>query len=88
MSDLQTQFEQAKADSERLPKRPANNDLLKLYALYKQSTMGDVSGERPGILDMQGRMKYDAWSKLRGVAREQAMTDYIALVAHLKASGA
>lgn len=85
MSDLKAQFEQAAQDVQGLPKRPENDMLLKLYALYKQGTSGDVSGDRPGILDLQGRMKYDSWAKLKGTPAEQAMNDYIALVGRLKA---
>ncbi|NTW01543.1 MAG: acyl-CoA-binding protein [Oscillochloris sp.] len=85
MSDLRAQFEQAAQDVQQLPSRPENDVLLKLYALYKQSTAGDVSGARPGVLDMANRLKYDAWAKLKGTASEQAMTNYIALVEQLKA---
>lgn len=85
MSDLKAAFETAAKEVQELPKRPDNNALLKLYALYKQASSGDVSGERPGILDMAGRMKYDAWTKLQGTSTEQAMQDYIAFVEELKA---
>lgn len=85
MSDLKATFERAAQEVQQLPKRPDNDALLKLYALYKQATAGDVSGDRPGILDMQGRLKYDAWAKLKGTGAEQAMQDYVALVEKLKA---
>ncbi|MBP1467765.1 acyl-CoA-binding protein [Candidatus Chloroploca sp. M-50] len=86
MSDLKARFEQAAQQVQQLPKRPDNDALLKLYALYKQGTLGDVTGSRPGILDMQGRMKYDSWAKLKGTSNEQAMNDYIALVDQLKSA--
>lgn len=85
MSDLKARFEQAAQEVQQLPRRPDNDALLKLYGLYKQATSGDVTGTRPGILDMQGRLKYDAWAKLKGLSAEQAMQDYIALVEQLKA---
>lgn len=87
MSDLKARFEQAAREVQQLSKRPANEQLLKLYALYKQSISGDISGVRPGILDMQGRLKYDSWAKLKGMRAEEAMSDYIALVEQLKAGG-
>jgi diazepam-binding inhibitor (GABA receptor modulating acyl-CoA-binding protein) len=87
MSDLKARFEHAAEQAQQLPRRPENDMLLKLYALYKQGTAGDVSGARPGILDMTGRLKYDAWAKLKGTGGEQAMTEYIALVEQLKAQG-
>jgi diazepam-binding inhibitor (GABA receptor modulator, acyl-CoA-binding protein) len=84
-ADLQSRFQQAAEDSKKLPKRPDNNTLLKLYSLYKQATAGDVAGSRPGGFDMEGKMKYDAWAKQKGKARETAMQEYIDLVGSLKA---
>ncbi len=84
MSDLKTQFETAAKEAQLLSKRPDNETLLKLYALYKQATQGNVKGSRPGMLDMVGRAKYDAWAKLRGLSQEAAQQQYIDLVAQLK----
>jgi len=61
----------------------SNDKMLDLYALYKQATSGDVSGSRPGMLDVRGRAKYDAWAKRKGTTRDAAMEAYIALVAKL-----
>ena len=61
----------------------SNDTLLDLYALYKQATSGDVSGSRPGMLDVRGRAKYDAWAKRKGTSRDAAMQAYISLVAKL-----
>lgn len=77
MSDLQARFEQAQKDVKTLSERPSNDDLLTLYATFKQATQGDVSGKRPGMLDMVGRAKHDAWEKLSGQSAEQAMKAYI-----------
>ena len=85
MSDLKTRFEQAAQEVQKLPRRPDNDTLLRLYALYKQSTAGDVSGKRPGMLDIAGQAKYDAWSKVKGMTPDAAMQAYIDLVARLKA---
>jgi len=84
MSDLQQQFDAAAADSKNLNERPDNDTLLKIYALYKQGSAGDAQGTRPGFTDMIGRMKYDAWAKLSGLAREDAMRQYIDLINSLK----
>jgi len=85
MADVKAAFEQAALDAKKLPKKPDNNTLLKLYALYKQATSGDVSGSRPAGFDMEGKLKYDAWAKLKGKTRDAAMQDYVALVESLKA---
>lgn len=83
MSDLQAAFEAAVADSRELTQRPDNATLLKIYALYKQATAGDVQGARPGFSDMVGRAKWDAWNGLKGTASSDAMQQYIDLIASL-----
>ncbi|MFP5392157.1 MAG: acyl-CoA-binding protein [Gammaproteobacteria bacterium] len=81
---LQEQFAQAQADSKNLSERPDNMTLLKIYALYKQATVGDASGERPGMTDMVGRAKFDAWAGLKGTSQDEAMQQYIDLIEDLK----
>ncbi len=81
---LQAQFDQAMADSKNLPERPDNMTLLKIYALFKQASSGDVDGNRPGLTDMVGRAKYDTWDTLKGTSREAAMQQYIDLIEELK----
>jgi len=85
MADLQAQFEAAVADSKQLPEKPDNMTLLKIYALYKQATSGDVDGKRPGFTDMVGRAKWDAWDGLKGKSADEAMQEYIDLIESLKA---
>lgn len=84
MSDLQAAFEQAVAASKQLPEKPDNMTLLKIYALYKQATAGDVDGKRPGFADMVGRAKWDAWDALKGTEAGAAMQQYIDLIESLK----
>lgn len=81
---LEDDFQAAVDRSKTIPTRPSNEDLLALYSLYKQATAGDVSGKRPGMFDMKGRAKYDAWAGRKGMSKDQAMTEYIALVDKLK----
>ncbi len=81
--DLSAKFEDAQVRVKQLAKAPSTDDLLELYALYKQATAGDVSGSRPGMLDMKGRAKFDAWTKKKGTAKDDAMTKYVALVDRL-----
>jgi diazepam-binding inhibitor (GABA receptor modulator, acyl-CoA-binding protein) len=79
MSDLKTRFEQAVSRSKQLPEKPDNATLLKIYALYKQATAGDVEGKRPGFGDLVGRAKYDAWAAVKGIAHDAAMQQYVEL---------
>jgi len=80
MSDLKTQFEAAVANSKNLTERPDNATLLKLYALYKQASVGDNAEPKPGFSDMVARAKWDAWDKLKGKAADEAMQQYIDLI--------
>ncbi|MEO1052052.1 MAG: acyl-CoA-binding protein [Bacteroidota bacterium] len=73
-------FENAVSQSKELSSRPSNEDLLKLYSLYKQATEGDNNGERPGGFDFKAIAKFDAWEKLKGKSKEEAMSDYVNLV--------
>ena len=77
---MEEQFNQAVLRSKELTKRPSNEDLLKLYALFKQATEGDVSGERPGGFDFKGAAKFDAWNSEKGKPADVAMQEYISLI--------
>lgn len=83
MAELQAAFDAAVAASKQLPEKPDNMTLLRLYALYKQATAGDVEGRRPGLTDMVGRAKWDAWNALQGTPADEARQAYIDLVASL-----
>ncbi|MES2399168.1 MAG: acyl-CoA-binding protein, partial [Pseudomonadota bacterium] len=86
-SDVEKAFEAAQVSVKALSKPPGNDELLALYALYKQATAGDASGDRPGVMDVTGRAKYDAWAKRKGEAREAAMAGYAQLVEKLGKGG-
>lgn len=80
---LAERFKEAKGRVERLSRRPSNDQLLDLYGFYKQATAGDVTGSRPGMLDLTGRAKFDAWAKRKGTSKDDAMKRYVALVDEL-----
>jgi len=84
MSDLKAQFEAAVDSVQNAPAdgdfKPSNDYKLKMYGLFKQATDGDVSGKKPGMLDVIGRAKYGAWEKLKGMSADAAMQAYIAEV--------
>ncbi len=81
---IKARFEDAKARVEKLREKPSNEKLLQLYGLYKQATEGDVKGTRPGMLDLRGRAKFDAWTERKGLAADEAMKKYVALVDQLQ----
>lgn len=84
MSDLENRFAQAQQAVNLLPARPDNDTMLRLYALYKQATKGDATGEQPGGFDFVARAKLDAWSAVKGTSAPDAMQQYIQLVESLR----
>lgn len=87
MADLKKKFEAAAKDAQNLKSRPSDDDMLRLYALYKQATAGDASGDRPGAFDFVNRAKYDAWARLKGTDTDKAMKLYVDHVERLKKLG-
>jgi acyl-CoA-binding protein len=85
MKDLNSRFEQASVAVKSLPSRPDNDTMLKLYALYKQGSSGDVSGNKPGFFDFVGVAKFEAWERLKGMPQDDAKNQYIDLVTRLGA---
>lgn len=80
---LQEEFETAAENVKKLKETPKDDDLLELYALYKQATVGDVNTARPGMLDFKGKAKWDAWDHKKGTDSEKAKQDYVNKVAEL-----
>lgn len=83
MADLKAKFDKAAEDIKKLSERPDNDTLLKLYALYKQGSDGDVNGPKPGFFDFVGTAKYEAWGRLKGMQTDEAMQKYVDLVKKL-----
>ena len=83
MSALKTAFDKAMDDSKNLSERPDNATLLKIYALYKQGSTGDNEEKKPSFSDMVARAKWDAWAKLKGTPTDDAMQQYVDLIAEL-----
>ena len=86
MSDLQSQFEAAEANSKLLSEKPDNPTLLKIYGLYKQATLGDNGEKKPSFSDFVARAKWDAWTANKGVSQDEAKQKYIDLIESLRAS--
>ena len=83
MTEINSLFEQASVAAKSLPAHPDNDTMLKLYALYKQGSSGDVAGDKPGFFDFVATAKYEAWEGLKGLSTDDAMQQYIDLVKNL-----
>uniref|UniRef100_UPI0037E96363 acyl-CoA-binding domain-containing protein 7-like isoform X2 n=1 Tax=Semicossyphus pulcher TaxID=241346 RepID=UPI0037E96363 len=75
----QAEFEKLAEDVKKVKTRPTDQELLDLYGLYKQAVVGDIDTERPGMLDLKGKAKWDAWNTRKGMSKDDAMTAYITL---------
>ncbi|KAJ2161203.1 hypothetical protein GGF46_001631 [Coemansia sp. RSA 552] len=86
MSETQaeTPFEQAAKAAQVLAKKPSDTQLLKLYSLYKQATVGDVNTPQPGMFDFKAKAKWNAWNEVKGKSKEDAEKEYIAFVKELQ----
>jgi diazepam-binding inhibitor (GABA receptor modulator, acyl-CoA-binding protein) len=84
MAVTDKKFAAAANDVKKLTRRPDDEDMLRLYAMYKQGSEGDVQGERPGAFSFVDRAKYDAWAKLKGTDQTKARENYVKLVERLK----
>ncbi|KAK6030413.1 enoyl-CoA hydratase/isomerase family protein [Ostertagia ostertagi] len=76
-------FEKAQANVKTLTEEPDVDVKLQMYALFKQATVGDVQGSRPGMMDFAGRAKFDAWTKVKGISKEEAQAKYAKIVESL-----
>jgi len=81
----QAAFDKAAAEVKNLKQKPSDDELLKLYGLFKQGTVGDNETAKPGLFDPKGRYKWDAWTNNKGKSKENAQSEYVALVEELKA---
>lgn len=77
-------FKKAAEEVKTLTKRPSDDEMLKTYSLFKQATIGDCNTTRPGMLDFQGKAKWDAWNARKGTSKEDAEAAYVAHVEELK----
>ncbi len=77
---MEGHFEQAASDIKTYGKNLSNDELLTLYSLYKQATVGDCNTERPGMLDFKGKAKWDAWNGIKGKSQTDAKKEYVQTV--------
>ncbi|KAK2147903.1 hypothetical protein LSH36_530g03044 [Paralvinella palmiformis] len=85
MSNIETEDSSDPAEEvKNLKQKPNDEDMLKLYGLYKQATVGEINTDRPGMLDFKGKAKWDAWEKVKGMSKEDAEAAYIKFVQELK----
>ncbi|XP_019635042.1 PREDICTED: acyl-CoA-binding protein-like [Branchiostoma belcheri] len=80
----EAEFEKAAEEVKTLKSTPTDEEMLEIYALFKQAKVGDVNTARPGMLDFKGKAKWDAWEAKKGMSQEDARAKYVAKVEELK----
>ena len=77
--DLQTKFEALvkQVQDSTIDFKPNNTQKLKLYAFYKQATVGNVDGPCPTVIHMIERAKWQSWNAIKGMNKETAMEEYL-----------
>ncbi|XP_042372321.1 acyl-CoA-binding domain-containing protein 7, partial [Plectropomus leopardus] len=76
---VQAEFEKMAEDVKKVKTRPTDQELLDLYGLYKQAIVGEINTDRPGMMDVKGKAKWDAWNSRKGMSKEDAMSAYVTL---------
>uniref|UniRef100_A0A3Q2QPD4 Acyl-CoA binding domain containing 7 n=1 Tax=Fundulus heteroclitus TaxID=8078 RepID=A0A3Q2QPD4_FUNHE len=74
---VEAEFKKVADEVKKVKTQPTNDELLVLYGLYKQAVVGDVNTDRPGLLDLTGKAKWDAWESRKGMSKDEAMSTYI-----------
>ena len=75
---MEAKFQEAvETMNNKVNKTMSNEELLDLYKYYKQATVGDCNTDRPGMFDLKGKAKWDAWNAIKGTSKEEAMTKYV-----------
>ncbi|XP_078142400.1 acyl-CoA-binding protein-like [Centroberyx gerrardi] len=84
MTSLMVKFDAAVTEAKQLKVKLSDAEMLRLYGLFKQVTVGDVNIDRSSIVDDTGKTKWDAWEKEKGKSEEDAIKGYIKFVEELK----
>lgn len=80
---MSTAFLEAAENVKNLKSKPTDDEMLELYGLYKQATVGDVNTDCPGFFDMKGKAKWNAWLSRKGLDTENAEKQYVLVVKRL-----
>ena len=81
---LTEHFQRATQMVHLLPTKPSDEDLLQLYGLYKQATVGNCNTEKPtALFDIKGKQKWEAWKSNLNLSSEEAKKQYILKVQSL-----
>jgi diazepam-binding inhibitor (GABA receptor modulating acyl-CoA-binding protein) len=83
MTDLEKDFFENAEKVKNFKTKPTEDELLELYGLYKQSTIGDINISKPNFINFKESYKWDAWDICKGMDKEKAMKKYIRVVKRL-----
>ncbi|KAM7535136.1 hypothetical protein Aperf_G00000101594 [Anoplocephala perfoliata] len=79
----ETEFSRAAAFVPEIAASLSNDDLVYLYARYKQATEGPCNTPQPGLLQYRARLKWNAWKALGNLSAEEAKKEYLKKVSEV-----
>ena len=74
---LAKHFDKAAADIKTHGKDLSNDELKKLYGLFKQATVGDNTTSEPSFYQLTEKAKWSAWKSEKGKSSDQAKHEYV-----------
>lgn len=83
-NDLDSDFAKASEEVKLLTTKPTDKELLSLYGLYKQATVGSCKIDKPSMFSFKEHSKFNAWFDQYGKSKLKAKQEYIQLVVDLK----
>lgn len=79
LDKLDKEFELSCSLVKLLKKKPTDTEMLDLYSLYKQSTIGDCNIQEPSKLNFTDNSKWQSWNKRNGLTQHNAKLLYVDL---------
>jgi diazepam-binding inhibitor (GABA receptor modulating acyl-CoA-binding protein) len=84
LNETDLEFRVEAHNVKNLNRKPSDNELLKLYGLYKQGLFGNNNTEKPSFFSFKEMSKWNAWTEQAGKGRSAAKREYIDFVKSLK----
>ena len=75
--DLLSNFQNVAIAVKKIKTKPSDEELLDLYGLYKQATVGNNMTDKPWMFDYEKLAKWGAWMKFFNLSTEDAQKKYI-----------
>ncbi|XP_015190369.1 PREDICTED: acyl-CoA-binding domain-containing protein 6 [Polistes dominula] len=86
VTNTEKKFDKAAKYVQTIASELDSEQLLNLYSLYKQATIGPCNIPKPNWYQMQAKQKWVAWNSLGEMDQETAMNNYVCALAKINPS--